>query len=386
MATSLANPLGLMDGISALLNMTFSWGFAYWIGRAYFTDWTAIRELVNGIIIGGLAYVPLCWWETKMSPMLMLNVYGTGTTSFRSDNYLFGIHLYGFRPNVFLSNGLTVTMFVGICTILAFWAWKTGAPRKLLRVPMGWITFILFFTTVMSCKAMGGILLMTLGIGALVFVRYWPRTRLAILALLLIAPLYIIVRTGTDWSGNFLVRAANVVSHTRADSLEFRLQNEDLLTAKALERPLLGWGGWNRSHVFDLDDNDISISDGLWIITLGERGLIGLFALLAMVIGSAFLLWKRIPTKFWTDPACSAAVALSVVITLYMIDALFNATFNPITALAAGAVASIGALARRSFSRKGLIAQPAVAPTPVGRPAVVSSVRDLAYVYSPARS
>jgi hypothetical protein len=153
-----------------------------------------------------------------------------------------------------------------------------------------------------------------------------------------------------------------------------------------MERPLLGWGGWSRSHVFDLDNNDITISDGLWIITLGERGLIGLFALIAMVIGSAFLLWKRIPIAFWTDPACSAAVALCVVITLYMIDSLFNATFNPVAALAAGAVASIGALAKRSFSRKGLIAQPATAPASAARPAVVSSLKDLPYVYSPARS
>ena len=317
--------------------------------------------------------------------MLMLNVYGMGTTSFRSDNYFFGIHLYGFRPNVFLSNGLTVTMFLGICTILAFWTWQSGSPRRLLRIPMGWITFILLFTTIMSCKAMGGILLMMLGIASLALVRYWPRTRLGVLVLIIAAPLYITVRTGTDWSGDFLVRAADVLSHTRGDSLEFRLQNEDLLTAKALERPLLGWGGWNRSHVFDLDDHDITISDGLWIITLGERGLIGLGALIGMVIGSAFLLWKRIPTAFWIDPACSAAVALSVVITLYMIDGLFNATFNPIAALSAGAIASIGALAKRSFSRKGLIAPPATAPAPMRRPAVVSSVKDLAHVFSPAR-
>jgi hypothetical protein len=353
-ATSLANGLGIMDGISSSLNMLFTWGLAYWIGRAYFTDWTAIRELVVGIIIGGLVYLPLCWWESRMSPMLALQVYGQGTASFRSDNYMFGVHLFGFRPNVFLSNGLTVTMYMGVCTILAFWAWQTGSPARLRGIRMGWIALALMITTIVSCKAMGGIVLMMMGIGALLLVRFWPRTRIGVLALIIAAPLYITVRTATNWSGKFLVDTATVLSRTRGDSLEFRLQNEDLLTDKALQNPLLGWGGWSRSHVYDLDMNDISTSDGFWIITLGERGLIGLAALVAMLIGTSFLLWRRVPTAFWTDPACSAAVALGIVITLYMIDALFNATFNPITALSAGAVASIGALAKRSFSQKAL--------------------------------
>jgi len=109
-------------------------------------------------------------------------------------------------------------------------------------------------------------------------------------------------------------------------------------------------------------------------------------AFVVMVIGSAYLLWRRIPTAFWVDPACSATVALSVVITLYMIDSIFNATFSPIAALSAGAVASIGALARRSFSRKGLRFQPTATPAVASLPAFVSSVKDLPYGYTPARS
>lgn len=371
-ATSLLNDLGVMDGFAASLTVITKWGLAYWIGRAYFTDWEATRELAMGIVLGGLAYVPLCWWEIRMSPLLHGQIYGWTFLSFRKDSGLFG-----YRPNVFLADGLTVTMFMGCATILASWAWMSRSPRKLVGVPMWAIVGLLLVTTVF-CKALGGLVLMAAGIGALSIVR-WPRTKLAILALMFIAPTYVLVRTSGVFSGERLVEMAQQVSEERAKSLAFRLKNEGPLMDRALEQPWFGWGGWSRSHVIDPETGkDLTIVDGLWINTLGERGIVGLAALMVMVLGSAFLLWRAVPTKFWTDAACAAPGALAVVITLYMIDGLFNATFNPIASLAVGAVASMSLAARRAFKPE------------LGRNAdaqamqVVSSVRDLPYLSSTA--
>src|SRR5689334_2453261 len=52
--TSLLNGLGIMDGFAASATVITRWGLAYWIGRAYFTDWEAARELAVGIVLGGL--------------------------------------------------------------------------------------------------------------------------------------------------------------------------------------------------------------------------------------------------------------------------------------------------------------------------------------------
>ncbi|HEY2587654.1 MAG TPA: hypothetical protein VGI81_18045 [Tepidisphaeraceae bacterium] len=407
-ATSMVNGLGPMDGIAASLTLLFRWGLAYWIGRAYFTDWEAVRHLAMGIILGGLAYVPLCWWEIRMSPQLHGELYGMTFLSFRTDSYLFGVKLFGWRPNVFLADGLRVTMFMGVCSVLAFWAWMTGSPRKLLFMPMGWIALVLIVTT-FFCKALGGVMLMSGGMSVLLMTRWWPKTRLAALLLILAAPTYMAVRSARDWSGDTLTQMANVISPTRAESFAFRLKMENLLTEKALERPILGWGGWNRSHVYDIFDNhDRTIVDGLWIITLGEFGFVGLGALTIMIIGSVLLVWWRIPTRFWNDPACAAAVSLSVVLALYMIDSLFNATFNPVASLAVGAVATIGGLSKTVFSRRNLAqaadaertgrspaARPAAARAGfagapafagAGNAAVIASPKDLPYVYSPRRS
>lgn len=386
LGASLANDLGIMDGLSASINLMFRWGLGYWIGRAYFTDWEGIRELAMGIVFGGLTYVPLCWWEIRMSPQLHGQIYGLLFSSFRDDTYIFGIKLFGFRPNVFLQDGLTVTMYMGVASVLAFWAWMTGSPKRLLGVPMGVITLALIVTAFFS-KGVGGIALMFIGMLLLTITSKWPRTRVPILILMLAAPAYITVRAAGEWTGDFLVESAKAVSPARAESLEFRLDNEKMLIGKALKQPLLGWGGWSRSHVFDRDNKDLTIIDGLWILLMGETGLIGLTAFCIMVIGPALLIWKRIPTRFWSDPACAAAVALAVVITMYMLDSLFNATFNQVAVLTIGAVVSIGGVAKDVFNRSArrAIAQSASAYSS-RVVAVVASPKDLPYVYSGYRS
>ena len=81
-----------------------------------------------------------------------------------------------------------------------------------------------------------------------------------------VAPLYCGVRTVGLWDGHSAVALTkSIVGEDRAGSLEFRLDNEDMLIARAMQRPLFGWGGWGRARVHDEDGKDISVTDGLWI-------------------------------------------------------------------------------------------------------------------------
>ena len=367
-ATSLSNDLGIMDGLANAANRVCTWSLSYFIGRLYFTDWAAVRELAIGIVIGGLSYVPLCWWEIRMSPQLHADIYGLQFMSFRTDSPLFG-----YRPNVFLANGLTVTMFMGVCTVIAYWLWISGSLKKLWAIPAVWVFAVLLITTIF-CKALGGVVITMAGIGVLSMIR-WPSTKLGVLALILAPPAYMYART-SGWQGDELVSAAEIYSQDRASSLAYRLKVENLMTEKARRRPVLGWAGWNRSHVYDLNSGrDLVLLDGLWIIMLGEYGLVGLSALMGMILIPAFVLYKRIPTRSWLDPACGAPVALAVITTMYMIDGLFNATFNPLACVAVGAVASIGAAAKLAFSSK-----PAYVYQPQPAVTVVSSPKDIPFV------
>ncbi|MGE5609503.1 MAG: O-antigen ligase domain-containing protein [Bacillota bacterium] len=329
-ASSLANGLGAYDGASAVLNQTIIWGLPYLIGRLYFTDLGDVRELAIGIFIGGLLYVPLCLYEIRMSPQLHTMIYGFHQHSF-AQTYRWG----GWRPTVFMQHGLMVGMWMSMASLVGIWLWTSDTLKRLLGIPMAYLVPVLLVTTVL-CKSAGALALLIVGIGAL-FAARWTRSSIFLWCLIAAPPLYMGLRASGQWTGEGLVSlSARVMSEQRAGSLKFRMDNEDMLAAKALQRPILGWGGWGRARVFDERGNDISITDGLWIIALGNHGVVGLMALTVSLLLPAVLLACRWPTTVWGTPTGSGAVALAMVTVLYMIDNIPNGMVNPIFTLVAG--------------------------------------------------
>ena len=51
------------------------------------------------------------------------------------------------------------------------------------------------------------------------------------------------------------------------------------MLAHAAEKPLFGWGGYGRNHVYDMATGRmLTIADGAWIISLGIYGWVGYIA------------------------------------------------------------------------------------------------------------
>jgi tetratricopeptide (TPR) repeat protein len=199
---------------------------------------------------------------------------------------------------------------------------------------------ILLVTTIF-CKSTGALLLLVVGIAIFWGIKklswIWP-----VWLLVALPPTYEFVRTTKLWSGREAVDlAARWISYERAWSLDFRMQMENILVDKALQRPLLGWGGFNRSHVLDANGEDISVTDGYWIIVLGHHGIIGLALMTSTILLPSYLLISRIPPRSWTDPRYASAAVLAVLLGLYMIDNLSNAMLNPIYTLAIGGLAAL---------------------------------------------
>src|SRR5688572_3893178 len=96
-ASSMANGLGWWDGCSAIVQQLALWGFPYFIGRVYFTDWESFRELAVGLFIGGLIYVPLCLFEIRFSPVLHKRIYG-----YYQHSFIQHVRAGGYRPMVFM--------------------------------------------------------------------------------------------------------------------------------------------------------------------------------------------------------------------------------------------------------------------------------------------
>src|SRR5262249_10896494 len=134
---------------------------------------------------------------------------------------------------------------------------------------------------------------------------------------------------------------ATVLNERRAYSLGFRMMNEDLLTAKALKQPIFGWGGWGRARVFDDEGNDISATDGMWVIALGNNGLVGLISFYSALLLPMALLVNRFPARAWQMATMAPVCALAALVNLYAIDCIANGMVNPIYLLVLGGVTGV---------------------------------------------
>lgn len=336
--SSLTNGLGLYDGMSATFTQTITWGVPWVMGRIWFSDAQGMRELAMGIVLGGLVYVPLCLFEIRMSPQLHAMLYGEPPSSF--------VHVGrfgGWRPLVFMRSGLEVGLWMSAAGLSALWLWSRGYLRHVMGVPGAPLVAVMLVTAVL-CKSLGAIALLVAGIGILYGAKW---TRLAAPALILAAlvPTYMAVRTSGMWTGDSLVRAAAYVSEARADSLQFRFDNEEMLIERAMERPTFGWGGWGRSRVHDdKTGRDLTVTDGMWIIALGQHGIVGLASVTLAMLLPIGLLWSRCPTRLWRGPPA----VMAVIVLLFMADNLLNAMPNPVYVIAAGAVCGMPAALMRA--------------------------------------
>jgi len=338
-ASSLTNGLGLYDGVGSTIPVAQRWLIPYFLGRLYFSDLEGLRELAVAVFIGGLVYVPLCLYEIRMSPQLHTMFYGFHQHIF-AQTYRFG----GYRPTVFMQHGLGVGMWMTAASLVGVWLWRSGALRQVYGVPASWLLPVLLATTVL-CKSVGALVLLVAGLGALEATKQL-RTKAAIVALA-VAPLaYIGLRTTDVWTGASMVEAARAVAgDERAASLNFRLKNEDVLIERALQQPVFGWGRWGRNRPEGAGDT--VVTDGMWIIALGQNGVVGLTLMLAVVLWPAMRFVVRVPAGLWYHPGVGGAAALAVLLVLFTTDCLFNAIPNPVFVLAAGGVSGLRLAANR---------------------------------------
>lgn len=331
-------------GITLSVNHLVVWAMPYFLGRVYINDLQALRELAIGLFIGGLIYVPLCLYEVRFSPQLHRIFYGYQHRGWDA------VRLGGFRPKVFMDTGLQVGLWMAMASVTGLWLWVSGALKRLWSVPMSVLVPVLLFTTVL-CKSAGALVLLMAAAGSLFALRYFG-IRVALIALLCIAPSYMVLRTSGLWTGDGLVALIESgINRSRAASLEGRFTNENMLTDKALERPLFGWSGWGRARVYNADGVSITTPDGMWVIAFGHYGLVGLTAMTCVLLLPLTLVLRRIPHRMLSQPVVAPMLALAVVATLFMLDCLLNAMISPLYLLAVGGCTATTAAVRIMPSR-----------------------------------
>lgn len=277
--------IGAWDALSDASSILLGIVAPYLVGRAQIRSSRELRDFAAILVGASLVYLPLIYFELRMSPQLHNMVYGFSQHSFGQT-----IRFGGYRPMVFMSHGLTLAMF-SLAGVVAAWALTRRALRTFgaLSVP---IALVLSVTHVLL-KSTGAILYALAALPLVFLVK--RRTGFIVTALLCAIVLtYPSTRAAGTFPTTWMVEQAQALSYERAQSLEFRFQNEDILLEKARQRFWLGWSGWGRSRVYDADGRDISVTDGTWVIVFGTYGAFGFYALFGLLTNASLTAFRAL--------------------------------------------------------------------------------------------
>ena len=295
----------------------------FFLFRKYFSTPESHCMILRTLVIMGIIYSFFALVEIRLSPQLHKWIYGFYQHSFIQ-------HVRdGYRPMIFLRHGLWVGFFFlsTVLAAIALWRGKQEGSLKYLLCAV-WLFVILFLS-----RNLGATMLAILFCPILFLHGSLQRRIVSIVAIIFL--LYPAVRQTDILPLDSLVEFTAGISPDRASSFQFRLDNEDMLLERTLERPVFGWGTWGRNRVYDDVGNDISITDGIWIVVLGNFGWVGYIAFFGLLVAPALALGRAAKRKKVPIETMCLAVIMAANF-LYMVP---NSTLSPIGWMLAGALA-----------------------------------------------
>jgi len=316
----------LLDGVKGAFNNCIQVSALY-LGLRFLSTATGQRAILKTLVMVVLLYSVPMLWELRFSPQLHRLVYG-----YAPSNFIQQVRSSGYRPTVFLDQGLQLALLVTMALIAACTLARCRMKVFGLRASFASAYLV---PELVVCKTLGAGLYAVVLAPLAVFARPSTSIKVASIVMLLVCS-YPAVRTLIPTEQ--VVGAANQVSAQRADSLATRLRNEAVLMGKANQKPLFGWGGWGRNRVYDATySKDVTITDGGWIITFGVFGWFGYLGLFGMFAIPVLRLNRHVKQLDREDALVAAGLALMLAANIA--DMVPNANLMPLTFVIAGAIA-----------------------------------------------
>jgi hypothetical protein len=335
--------LRLYDAASVLGRLLITL-LPFLLARRYLATPESHVVLLKVFCIAALGYSLLALYEIRMSPQLNTKIYGF----FAGGSFRQQVRGLGYRPVVFLQHGLWLGIFLAMAVLGAAALW---CQTRQQRLPTAWrwgaATLWLLAVLVLS-NSLGALIIGLLFLPVVLFMGVRGQLLFAaIIAGSILA--YPMLRGAGLVPVQTLLNLSGAISESRAASLGYRFRNEDILLAHANEKPLAGWGGYGRNRVRDLETGqDISTTDGMWIITIGTWGWVGYISQFGLLIlPTIFLAARRRELEI-----SYATAGLALMLAANLLDMIPNATLTPLTWLIGGALAGRYAVAPASKPAK----------------------------------
>jgi hypothetical protein len=313
------------------------------ISRRFLSTDRARELLLKAFPTATLVYSLPMLFEIRMSPQLHQWVYGY----FPGNNFVQQIRGNGFRPVVFLPHGLGLALFVAAAIIAATVLMRVK-DRIVKQVPDSVVIAYLSGLLVL-CKSLGpGVYAAVFGPLALVTKpRFW--VKIGCVASLVVCA-YPILRHNDLAPTEIISNITSKISPEREISYKVRLLNEGQLLAKAEQKPWFGWGAWGRNRLHDKwTGQDISATDGGWIIYFGVYGWFGYLSLYGLLAVSLFQAHAAMGKEVTRENIIRGGLAL--LLTVNIVDSIPNSIQEWLVFLLAGSLASASRVRKRAPKR-----------------------------------
>jgi hypothetical protein len=319
------------EGFHMVVEDLLTFFVPFLLARALFRTRDELVVLFRVLVSAALWMSIIALFEMRMSPQLHTWIYGFIPV----DSWDQVVRAGGYRPLGFTRHGLAFVLYFFAATLAAV-ALRRTRRRDGTRAIGAWVAPFLFLVT-LAFGSLGAMVYTVVGVALLKLTS--ARVQLAVA---LAAGLFAVSFPYQRWhdtfpTEKFVENARANADEARAQSLEFRFMNEELLLERVKERWIVGWGEHDRANVFDtFTGRRVTVRDGAWIIQFGDKGLIGLvwfFGLLVLPLFPAMLAVSRAPAEHRR-----AIAALAVLLAIATLDLLPNGAFHPLACVFAGAL------------------------------------------------
>ena len=197
--------VGNYDAISAGLSQLI-FLIPLLVGRRLVQSAEDIETILRGLVLAGLLYSVPMLFEIRMSPQLSSWIYGYSSTSYAAEG-----RYGGFRPVVFMNNGLVVAFFITTSFVASIALLRAKLSFRVVAMPS--VTLFLG-TLVVLCKSAGSLLYGIFGGLSVALIAPKIQSRITVV-LVSIGLLYPVLRLSDVFPTQLLVQAATSISDER---------------------------------------------------------------------------------------------------------------------------------------------------------------------------